>query len=238
MTLHTPSQMDRFDTTPSKATTGLVFLFLFPLVALTSLADEETPIAKTKKSVTFMANEAALLSKLNEFHYIVSFDFKRENIQAAKQLKEIQSKLQSMYQKATAAQVCERMYSVISGNFDGAVMVGAAIYLANLPGDEPIPYLKEGLKVEIPGGVSTHCGLGLAERCRGDEIEKMVAMLESTDKAESDYAFWIIHYITMAHHRSQFDELKRIHAEMKPGKWREAIGAFVFSMGRSTLDDG
>lgn len=177
------------------------------------------------KRIQFLPREEELLYRVEILNSHLSADLAtpEEKAEYPKDLAD----LKGLYGKATEAQICERLCDIFTGNYSGKTQVGAARYLAMQPGDVPVPYLKKGLQISVPGGVSSNCAVGLADRCRGPELDKTIGMLASPNKEESDYAFQIISHMPMTQHRSLLVELEAAYAKMQDKKWKEIVGLFV-----------
>lgn len=188
-----------------------------------------------RKPVKLLPNEESLLAKL----HVLGAKEDSEILTPAEQteLTSTREELKKLYARISEAKLFERLLDICSGGVDGAAKVGAARLLSSFRGTTVVPYLKKGLEISLPSGVSYFCANGLAERCRGSEMTRTITMLESTNQKESDYAFKVLSHVELVRHRSQLEEMKAVHSRMKPGKYKEVIGAFISSMSRSKLKD-
>lgn len=94
----------------------------------------------------------------------------------------LQAGLNEHYKDLTAAERFDRLLMIAEGKVEGMmageVQCGAATFLGGY--DDPLvfDYLIKGMDVELPAGVAMECAEGLGRICKGEVMDRVVAMYQ------------------------------------------------------------
>ncbi|MDF1811299.1 MAG: hypothetical protein P1V20_03770 [Verrucomicrobiales bacterium] len=112
-----------------------------------------------------------------------SLDF-RTNRQIGDLRRRLEQALEKEFSVYPVPERYERILEVALGRGQirgsGGVQVGAAAFLAHYDDPAALPMLREGLKVNLPGGVELYCAKGIAKTCTGP------SMLETVEQFRKD----------------------------------------------------
>ena len=113
------------------------------------------------------------------------------------------------------------------GFSSGDVQCGAAAYLASFDDPAVDEYLFKGIEIEIPPGIAEYCKQGIARRCKGKVMDRVLEWIDSGNDGLSSHAYYILLDIKSD---AQIDELEKKMAGLKSERGRSAAASALLKL--------